>query len=287
MYMLTRSAADVVLRRADLRAMGMFPKQITRAVRNGELIRVRRDHYLAISSPDVERAVRVGGRVTCVSLLAMLGVFVFDASKLHIHVDHSMSRLRSPDDHARSYGPRDRTSTVLHWWSTAAGPVAAGVVAVEDALAHAIRCQDARSAVATVDSVLHLGILSLADVRDVFARLPARFRVILDLADGSAEAGSETFMRLILRQLGLRYRTQVWIDGVGRVDFLVEGWLIVECDSKAHHEGWEKQRSDRRRDLAAAGRGLVTLRPLAEDLFHHRDEVLAAVRGIVRAHRGR
>jgi very-short-patch-repair endonuclease len=39
---------------------------------------------------------------------------------------------------------------------------------------------------------------------------------------------------------------------VGRVDFLVEGWLIIECDSKAHHEGWDKQRRDRRRDLAAA-----------------------------------
>ncbi|WP_054680942.1 DUF559 domain-containing protein [Microbacterium sp. No. 7] len=69
------------------------------------------------------------------------------------------------------------------------------------------------------------------------------------------------------------------------MDFVVDGWLIVECDSKAHHEGWDRQREDRRRDLAAAALGYTTIRPLAEDLFHRPDIVLAAVRGLVAAHR--
>lgn len=39
-----------------------------------------------------------------------------------------------------------------------------------DALAQAVRCQDARAAVATVDSVLHLGMLTWEEVRDVLQR---------------------------------------------------------------------------------------------------------------------
>ena len=73
------------------------------------------------------------------------------------------------------------------------------------------------------------------------------------------------------------------ISGVGRVDFVVDGFLIIECDSRQFHEGWEKQRADRRRDLAAAARGYFTLRVLAEDLLHPPEAVEEAVRGLLGA----
>lgn len=138
---------------------------------------------------------------------------------------------------------------------------------------------------ATLDSVLHLGILTWDEVRDVFTHLPARYRPLLRLVDGIAESGPETLVRLMLRQLGLRYEAQVEIAGVGRVDFVVEGWLIIECDSKEFHEGWAKQRRDRKRDLAAARLGFVTLRPLAEDVMYRPEEVLDALRGLARGRR--
>lgn len=234
----------------------------------------------------IDQAVRIGGRLACVSLLAVLGVFVLDTSRLHVHLERTMSRLRSPDDRSRRFSRADTTRARLHWWPLSDVP-ALGVVALADALAQAVRCQTARAAVATVDSILHLGLMTHAEVQDVFASLPRRYAVILSLADASAESGAETLMRLVLRQLGLRYQAQVRIRGVGRVDFLVEGWLVIECDSRAHHEGWAKQREDRRRDLAAAARGLTTLRPLAEDLFFEREHVVAAVRGLVAARRRR
>lgn len=276
-----------VLRRADLLAMGMRPKQITRAVRGGVVVRVRRDRYMFAPVARIDRAVRVGGRLACVSVLSLLGVFVFDDSRVHVHLARSMSRMRSPTDRTRAFGHVDRASTTLHWSPLRADGPSLGMVSVADALAQAIRCQDPRSAVATVDSVLHQGVLSEAEVRDVFASLPARYGAILRLADPRSEAGTESLMRLILRQLGLRFEVQVVIDDVGRVDFLVEGWLIVECDSKAHHEGWAHQRRDRRRDLAAARQGFVTIRPLAEDLLYDREIVVRAVSGLVAAHRRR
>ncbi|HCJ49772.1 MAG TPA: hypothetical protein DHW40_10665 [Microbacterium sp.] len=234
----------------------------------------------------VDRAVRIGGRLACVSVLASLGVFVFESSVLHVHVERSMSRLRAPDGGGAPNVDRDR-STRLHWWPLRSDEHTLGVVALSDAVAQAVRCQPPRHAVATLDSILHRGLMSRNDVEDSIASLPKRYRFVRRLIDASAESGPETLMRLILRQLGLRYETQVPIDGVGRVDFLVEGWLIIECDSKAHHEGWTMQRRDRRRDLAAAQRGYVTLRPLAEDLFHAQGEVVAAVRGLIRTRRSR
>ena len=279
--LLTRG--DDVLCRADLLELGIRPKQITQLVRRGELTRLRRDRYLMTDAPGVDRAVRIGGRLACVSLLAMWGVFVFDGGKLHVHLERSMSRLRSPEAGGRSLDRRERAHLALHWWPLR-DDCTRGTVSLSDALAQAIRCQEARAAVATVDSILHLGLLSVLQVHEVFASLPERYRAILRLVDGSAESGSETFMRLILRQLGVPFRTQVQVDGVGRVDFLVAGWLIIECDSKAHHEGWQMRRRDARRDLAAAQLGLVTFRPLAEDIFYRRVAVMAAVRGLLRAH---
>lgn len=279
------SSPGQVFTRAELLEAGLTSRDITRSVRSGELVRARRDRYLVLVDDGIDRAVRVGGRLACVSLLSALSVFVLDGTALHIHMGRTMSRMRHPDDRSRGLDERARTQLRLHWWPLRGSVADLGRVALLDAVAQSVRCQSARAAVATVDSILYLGLMTRTELIDLFADMPRRYAVILRLADGSAESGPETFMRLQLRQLGARYRTQVDISGVGRVDFLVEGWLIIECDSKAHHEGWSKQREDRRRDLNAARLGYATLRPLAEDLFHHPNEVRTAVRGLLRSRR--
>ena len=90
-------------------------------------------------------------------------------------------------------------------------------------------------------------------------------------------------MRLILRSIGCVFDVQVVIAGVGRVDFVVNGWLIIECDSEEHHSSWADQKRDRRRDQAAAARGYATYRPIAEDILWHSDEVRAAIVGLLAA----
>lgn len=91
----------------------------------------------------------------------------------------------------------------------------------------------------------------------------------------------ETLLRLILRSLNCAIEVQVDIDGVGRVDFLIDGWLIIECDSRAFHSDWAAQRRDRRRDQAAAARGYVTFRPIAEDVMGAPDKVRDAIAGLL------
>lgn len=235
------------------------------------------------STPDViVRAARVGGRLTCLSLLVLLGVFVLRTDMLHVHMSRSASRMRSPHSRRARLEPRSRRGVRLHWV-----PLIDDVgrdstcVSVVDALAHAVLCQAPRAAIATLDSALHLGYVTSVEIGEVFRALPAKYRALQPLLDGRAESGPETLMRLLLRGLGCRIELQVDFDGVGRVDLVVDGWLVIECDSKEFHQDWEQQMRDRDRDLALAALGFVTLRVTASQIVYRQDEVMEAIKGLL------
>jgi very-short-patch-repair endonuclease len=254
------------LTRADLRRAGVTRHQLDGALAAGALIRLRRGRYVSGDSHDeAVRAGKLGGRLDCLSLLRHLGVFVLDAPPLHLQVDVGASRL-----------PARPHEVVCHWRASEA-PAGSLFADRIEAVAQAVRCQDPRAAIATLDSAWHLGLIDENDLARVFARLPRRYQALRSLLEPRSEAGSESLMRLVLRTLGCHVEVQVVIRGVGRVDFVVDGWLIVECDSKEFHSSWEAHKRDRRRDLAAAALGYTTVRILAEDIFFHRDEVRAAL----------
>ncbi len=260
----------------ELRSAGMSKRSIARAAADGMILAVRRGRYVASDAPvDVIRAARVGGRLTCVSALRLLGIFTLASEDLHVHVPPHAARLRIPQEGA------------FRHWSPPIGqrPSGAGISHPWDLLAHAIVCQPPAAAVATLDSALHRGLVAPSELDLVFAAVPRKYRVIRNLLDGRAESGPESLMRLILRRLGVRVELQVRIDGVGRVDLLVDGWLVVECDSDAHHSGPLAHRVDRGRDLALAALGYTTLRPMVADIMWNPDRVVAAVRGLLRARR--
>ena len=254
--------------RGELRRSG---RRIAADVRSGVLVRARPNVYL---DPDADAdciaACEVGGRLTCVSELARWGVFVLDATALHVDVPATSARHHTEGRIVR-----------LHW--TRSRPDGWASTDLVEALITAVRCQGVQAAVATLDSALHLRLIGDAELDRIFAALPRRYRVVRRLLDPAAESGAESILRLLLRRLGCRVQTQVDIPGVGRVDFLVDGWLIVECDSEAHHSSWHQQRKDRRRDQSAASLGFVTHRTIAEDVFWNREQVLAAVRGLLSA----
>lgn len=273
---------DRVLSRADLLEAGLSPKRITKAVREGRITRLRRDHYVLAPDADADRAVRLGGRTTCVTALASTGAFLIADGRLHVHVDRHASRLRAPDDRKRRWNKRRyRNKVRLHWVALLEPPTDRGSVALLDAVRALVRCRPPREVIATLDSMLHLGLTTLDDLTRVFDALPRRYRVILRLLDGRSESGTESLVRIMLRQLGASPEVQVEIDGVGRVDFVIAGLLIVECDSRAHHGDWEQRKKDIRRDQAAAIRGYTTVRLLAEDILYRQDEVRQALAGIL------
>lgn len=61
-------------------------------------------------------------------------------------------------------------------------------------------------------------------------------------------SGTESKLRLACAAAGLSVELQASIAAVGQVDLLINGWLIVEVDSKRFHDGPTEQHRDRVRD---------------------------------------
>ncbi len=259
---------------AELRSNGVTKRMLRRAEEAGRVLRVRRGVYVvADTAPMLVTAARLGARLGCISLLSLLGVFVRETSTLHVHIDRGRSRL-----------PRRRPDVVAHWRTPGDGGGASLCAPIIGALVEAVRCQRPRDAIATLDSAWHHGVVDATGIGEVFSLLPAQYRALRPLLEPRSEAGTESLMRLLIRGMGHRVEVQVDVDGVGRVDLLVNGWLIIECDSRTFHSDWSARRRDLRRDLAAARRGYTTIRPLAEDILFAYDEMVDAIRDVLDAH---
>ncbi|HEV7564623.1 MAG TPA: hypothetical protein VGO31_01535 [Microbacteriaceae bacterium] len=269
----------------ELRAAGATERMLTSAVRLRNLIRVRRGWYCL---PGTDRAtveaVRVGGRLGCVSALGDLGIFGFDQSRTHLHLRTEASRLRSPSNRRESLDDWNRRGVTLHW-SPLIHPDAANAfrVGVKDALVQSLQCQHPWHALASIDNALFLGMIQEEDVAEIFVAGPPKRRVLRPLVDGRSESGQETVLRMIVHQAGLAYEIQPVIQGVGRIDMLIEGVLAVEADSRAHHDGWDAHVRDRTRDAKLGSLGYPSLRPVYQSIMFEQDFVLAAIMGVLRS----
>lgn len=261
---------DQRFRTFELRAQGHTSRTIAQASRQGSLIRLRQGQYAIAGSPESEiRAGQLGGRVDCVSALALAGIFVRERHPLHVQMTpHSARNGRS-------------STRVIRHWRPCSAPWSDLAVPIVEALAQAMCCQEPRDAVASLDSALHQGRIDLDGLDEVFALAPRRMRILRGMVDGRAESGPETLVRIVARALGFEVVPQVEFD-FGRVDLVLDGWLVVECDSKAHHEDWAQRLRDYERDRRLAELGFCVLRLVAEDIMYDREGIVRALRGMRR-----
>ncbi len=127
-------------------------------------------------------------------------------------------------------------------------------------LQHAFASLPPVHALTILDSALHHRFLRDSDVAALAALVPIRLRPVVLAADGRADSGIETIARYLVRLAGLRVAVHPILDGIGEVDLLVEGRLIVELDGKEWHDGDEAFERDRHRDMVAATTRYRTLR---------------------------
>lgn len=106
-------------------------------------------------------------------------------------------------------------------------------------------------------------------------------RKVVSKIEHGADSLLESLARVLFRDAGIHTETQVWIDGIGRVDFLLEGFLIVEIDGLAFHLEARQFKKDRRRDNSAILQGLPVLRFFYDDVVHAPESVLAQVREVL------
>ena len=200
------------------------------------------------ANPEGIRALSLRGMLGGESALRSYGVWVSHDTGLCIATTRTASRRLPLND--RQYRVWREFGESGH------GEHATWRVGVVEALAQALpRITDTPHAVATLDSALHLGQVSPAELQQLMQRMPRRIRRLRRQLDAAAESGLETLLRLAIIEEGWRVESQVRIDGVGRVDLLVDGWLVIEADGSKWHDGHEAIERDRKRNAALVLRG--------------------------------
>ncbi|WP_347978638.1 type IV toxin-antitoxin system AbiEi family antitoxin domain-containing protein [Microbacterium sp. ProA8] len=255
---------------SDARAAGFSRYEVAAAVDAGDLRRVRRS-WLVTPECDRRRVVAAshGGRVTCVSAAAQLGLWMppplepAGADPVHVAVPGTSSRHGSD-------------GSILHW---ATGPAPTGRNMTEEpilnVLFHVAHCLPLRDALAVWDSAVKKGLTDAAVLRRVAWRRAAAAEIAV-LVSSLSDSGLETRFTHGMRAAGVTVNQQVWVDG-HPADGLIGESLVIQIDGFAHHSS----AADRRRDLAADARlitrGYVVLRFDYQQILFDWDQVLDTV----------
>ena len=265
----------------DLRQQSWTKRQVTAAVSEGRLLSVRRGHYAAPATPpDVVRAMRVGGPATAGTAAGAYGFWSPPEPPLSVAVAENTPRLRDPDDASQPLPPGAAVK-VHRMPLLPRGAMTTGLLPVLPVLQHLLQTVPAAFAVASIDSAVHERCMRPDDLAVLAARVPGPLRAVVAAADPRCESGIESITRYLLQFLGLRVIPQVSVPGLGRVDLVVEGRLIIELDGKEYHEGRFAQ--DRARDAAAARQGYRTLRFTYAQVLYDWPTVQAAVLAALRS----
>lgn len=261
-----------VIRRRALVVAGASKRDIAAAVAGGAVLRLREGVYaLASENPLILDAARHGGEVACLSALRAHGLWVRDTPKrLHVWLGgkgrkHTHKACKCIDHHD-------------------AGGAAFGIAPIALALVQAARCGDDECFFAAFESAWNKGKLTRTDREWIRSTVPARIRWLVDLARPDADSGLESLLRLRLVRLGVALECQVLIVGVGRVDVLAAGRLIIEVDGRENHDGESLRHKDLVRDAAAAAQGYETLRFDYALVIHEWHTVERAIVARLRVH---
>lgn len=258
---------------------GLTGRALTYLVREGTILRVRQGWYmLPDAAPELQRAVRVGGRLGCVSAAHAHGLAVSSSPELHVVVPHNAARLRSPDDLTRRIGRSEHPGLVVHWSDQRLGPDRK-VESVPECLVSMAFCQPVERTIAAADSALNRRLIAWETWLQVIEVLPPALASLLATADGRAESITESIARFRLQRLGFAPRLQVPLPGVGRVDMMLGERLVLEFDGWAYHGDREQFERDRRRDAKVAALGKQGLRFSYRQVMTRWHEVRSAILG--------
>lgn len=248
-----------------LQRFGCSRKELAAASRAGTIRRVRPGVFaLPSADPKIVTAAAHGGALTCAAALRAWGVWILPDDEEEVHVWMGGAGRRHKHD------PCECTT---HYSPGTAG---LGLAPVAAALVHLYRCHDAEAFFAAYESAWNQRLITAQERAQIKRQLPKSAAWLCDLARPDAESGLESLLRLRLHLVGLRLDCQVKIDGVGRVDFVIGGRVILEADGKLNHEAGQRHK-DLMRDAAASALGYETLRFDYAMVVHNWTVVLAAI----------
>jgi hypothetical protein len=228
-----------IARRSQLAAIGASARSIGQSIASNGLVVPRRGWISSPTAPaEARRAVELGGILGGSSALRSHGLWA-DRDELIVATAPSASRLPPVGEGERRIWVKARfpDGSDRQWR-----------MSVIDALLQHASVVDRPSLIASIDSALHHRRLSSAGLGLLIDALPERLRGIRRQLDSRSMSGTESKLRVACVSAGLRVEPQASIDRVGFVDLLIDGWLIVEVDSREFHDGVSHQHRDRVRD---------------------------------------
>lgn len=256
---------------AELRMLGYTAREIARAAEGGGLLRVSRGVFALPQLDPLELvALRAGGRLTGTAGAQRHGIWAPHHQVIDVAVE----------PHARS--PRPQAGIQLRIdWSARREPGTRSLVGPAGCLIRLSHVEDTRPAFVALESALHAGCLTLSERERVVASAPRRMRRFLARAVAASESGGESLLSFGLIRAGIPFTQQVDVPGVGRVDVIIGGRLVVEIDGAEFHTGREAFERDRRRDALLVALGYRVLRFSYLQVLHRWDEVERAIRAAV------
>jgi very-short-patch-repair endonuclease len=267
-----------------LRAQGSSDAMVRLAVARGDVRRIRQGWFAVDSAPEaLVNAVRIGGRLSCISVLRQRGIWCVDDHRLHLSTSRRRGRLTSPKGGV--LGNPARWGVAVHTSALPRRDAARLVDTIDEALFHLFACQSRDDVIVSLDSALNKGLTTLTRLEAL--PLTDTYRSYLGLLDPTAQSGLETKARLRFRRRGIRCRSQVYIAGVGFVDLLIGDRLVIECDGITWHSSAKAHDEDCRRDLELHRLGYTVIRVTYRQVMFDWASIDEVVRGYVsrREHR--
>ncbi|WP_219844779.1 hypothetical protein, partial [Pantoea ananatis] len=139
----------------------------------------------------------------------------------------------------------------IEHWDEAPVRDSFGLPSVPRILLQIFHCQTNETFLAALESARRQRKISSDGLRWLRSRVGVVGRSIIDFSRADADSGLESILRWRLRTHNLDVRSQAPVFGVGRVDFLIGGMLIVEVDGELGHEGAPSRHKDLVRDAYA------------------------------------
>ena len=275
--LLTRiSNAHGAARQVDLHLERSERRRLQALVDSGHL---RRYPHGVVALPDVDKRVLIArvhrGLITCEHAAAHYRLPLPSSPKtLHVLIPrgHKAAPLWGEHQHET----RDLPPVPL-----SAFPVAP----LARCLADLLCCAQEWTALVAADAALHQGRVTYEQVGTYLRgsrRVLGRRR--LQRTSSRARSPLATLARIQLRGAGLDVVDGVEIGGVGEVDLLIAGWLVVELDGYEYHSDMWSFDQDRSRDRELARLGYTSIRFTANNVRSGR--IVDEVRRVLAAHPG-
>jgi very-short-patch-repair endonuclease len=258
-----------VVRAGQFAEAGVSRRTITAALAQGLIRRVRPGLYAAPgANPHALRCAASNSVLTCVSAAEHHRLWVLRRTEV-LHLLRQDGKLNAPD-------------TVVHRRSWDAPPDGSYIASVLDTVLHALTCLPELEALVIAESAVLRGLVSHEDLRSrLLGAGRRRGRAVLDLVEArGSDSIVETLARTHLRRAGLRVEAQMYVEGVGPMDLLIEGCLDLETDGREHEQPSRRQR-DYQRDIAAQVRGYGVARTTYSDVVHSPERMVAQVVRVV------